>query len=98
MDALASVALGGKAFVATLNKPWRPSLRGRIGKALGTPWEALGTRSWCVARRSSFVVGRSSLVLRRLSFGAGRWLVDIVGIQALEIKNLRMLWQVLATP
>ena len=55
MDALASVALGGKAFVATLNKPWRQSLRGRIGEALGTPWEALGTRSSFVVRRRSFV-------------------------------------------
>ena len=45
---------------------------------MGTPWEALGTRSSFVDRRSSFVVGRSLLVFRRLSFGAGRWLVDIV--------------------
>ena len=93
MDAKASVALGGKDFVATLNKPWRQSLRGRIGKALGTPWEALGTRSSFVVRRRSFVARLSPFVVRRWSLVGGH-----LGNSSFRKKDLRMLWQVLATP
>ena len=54
-----------------------------LADAVGKPWGRLG-KPWGRARRSSFVVGRSSLVFRRLSFGAGRWLVDILGNPSLR--------------